>query len=326
MSANPPLSTGTSEPTAYNQCTSASGSGVATPTEVTYPSGSLEERATVVEVLDDPRPAAGPRVLVITDVTPFHPLDPLWPDQPADHGELLVGEVQHSVSDTVTVARRTDGPLMVDYGIDARRDEPGVVFRVAHSLGPTTGPRPAAGDRVTLVVDPVRRARLNAAHTACHLLAYALNAATHDLWSKPTAFDSRGHHDFDRATCVHTRHDVDGSVDRYRLGKSLRKLGFDSARFFDELPGIIERINVTLAEWIRADSAVRIHCEGTLLTDRREWVCELPGGTAHMPCGGTHVSHLAELVTMHARADFDAEGSILTITNATRPALRTAAR
>ena len=285
---------------------------------VTYPSGSLRENATVLLVVPDPRPAAEQQLLVITDVTPFHPLDPLWPDQPADHGELLVGNQVYAVCDTATVAQRANGPVMVDDAIDARRDEPDVLFLVAHVVDAAATPHLAVDAQVTLAVDGVRRLRLSAAHTACHLLAYALNEATHDLWKKPSHTDSRGHHDFDEATCVHTRHYVGGSIDNYRLGKSLRKRGFDSTRFLDELPTIVGEVNHTLASWIASDAAVRIDCSGPRLTDRRQWICETAGGTAHMPCGGTHVQRLGEIDSMSAVASFDSEAGILTIRNEVR--------
>ncbi len=131
---------------------------------------------------------------------------------------------------------------------------------------------------------------------------------------------SRLYHDFDAAACVHTRHDVGGSLDKYRLGKSLRRRGLDSARFLDEIPAIIEEVNRTLAKWIASDATVRIDCAGSRLTDRRQWVCAIPGGTAQMPCGGTHVQRLQEIDSMTAVASFDHEAGILTIRNEVRTA------
>ncbi len=269
----------------------------------------------MLHVMADLRTGAGQQFLVITDITPFHPLDPLWPDQPADHGQLLVADKAYTVSDVVTTAQRAGGPVMVDKAIDARRDEPGVLFLAAHVIEAASLGDLSVGTRVTLTVNAARRLRLSAAHTACHLLAYALNQETHDLWRKNTSLDSRNYHDFDAAACVFTRHDIGGSLDRYRIGKSLRKRGFDSARFMEELPAIIGGVNDTLAKWVKSDAAIRINCDGPLLTDWRQWICDLPGGSAFMPCGGTHVQRLRQIDAMSAVASFDAAAGTLAIRN-----------
>ena len=60
---------------------------MAAATIVTYPGGSASEPATVTAVHD-----AGDRRIVVTDITPFHPLDPWWPDQPSDVGTIRLGE------------------------------------------------------------------------------------------------------------------------------------------------------------------------------------------------------------------------------------------
>lgn len=286
------------------------------PTVVTYPAGSLQEDARIVAVLVDPRPTAEYRTLLVCDRNPFHPLDPLWPDQPDDTGWIEVADETQRVHRTLTIAQRPGGPLMVENEIEARRDEPGVEFRVALAVD-DIGAKVRRDLPVKLRVDRQRRQQLSAAHTACHLLAYALNGATHHLWRKIAPTDARGHYDLDRASCVHTHHAIDGSVDRYRLGKSLRRRGFDTAGFLDELPEIIDQANQTLADWISTDAPVWIDTEGPLLTDRRTWICELPDGTAHMPCGGTHVQHLAQIASMRAAYQVHDEAAEFSITNTT---------
>ena len=52
---------------------------------------------------------------------------------------------------------------------------------------------------------------------------------------------------------------------------------------------------------------------GPGLTDRREWVCELPDGTARMPCGGTHVGSLADLDGVRVALALDESGQQLTM-------------
>jgi alanyl-tRNA synthetase len=49
-------------------------------TRVSFPAGDMAGRGTVLgtDVLADGRQA------FVVDVTPFHPLDHTWPDQPAD--------------------------------------------------------------------------------------------------------------------------------------------------------------------------------------------------------------------------------------------------
>lgn len=284
-------------------------------TIVTYPGGSLCETSTVAAVLPMPAADGDQRLIVITEATPFHPLDPLWPDQPADHGKLRVGSRTFAIYDTVTIAKRGDGPVMIAEEVAVRRGDPGVLFFVGHVVDGAAAIQLGVGSEVILVVNEDRRLRLSAAHTACHLLAYALNERTNGLWRKPIDTDSRGHHDFDAATCVSTKHDLGGSVDQYRLGKSLRKRGFESACFIDGLAATVDDVNRLLAQWIESDATVRIDAAGPRLTDRRQWVCETPGGAAQMPCGGTHVRRLGEIARMTAIASFDAGAGILTIRN-----------
>ena len=271
-----------------------------TDTLVTYPSGALVERATVCTV-----DVVGGRQVVVTDRTPFHPVDHGWPDQGPDRGTLDRGGRRSAVVDCLVGA--TDGTaLFVGVDVPVRRGEPGWSFVVVHVLDPAIDV--SVGDEVILTVDTDYRAALSAGHTGCHLAALALNAALTGRWRKTPRPDGLGRPDFDGAAIVSSRIEPFGSVDEYRLGRSLRKSGFDSAGLAADLPGMTDTINATLAGWVAAGGAVRVEAAGPALTDRREWVCDVPDGTARIPCGGTHVTGLAELGTVRVALVLDDDG------------------
>lgn len=282
-----------------------------TTTLVTFPAGSVRERATVRSVTE----AAGRR-WVVTDRTPFHPVDHGWPDQGPDRGTLEVDGRSAPVVDCVVGA--TDGTdLFAGPDVPVRRGEPGWWFVVVHVLEDGSA-GPAAGDEVTLTVDADQRAALSAGHTGCHLAALALNAVLAGRWRKSPRADGLGRPDFDGAAIVSSRIEPFGSVDEYRLGRSLRKRGFEPAGLADELPELTEAANQTLAGWVAAGGAVRVETAGPALTDLREWVCELPAGTARIPCGGTHVTGLAELGSVRVSLTLAGDGQQLTMRTATR--------
>ena len=281
-----------------------------TDTLVTYPSGSLVEPATVCTV-----DVVGGRPVVVTDRTPFHPVDPGWPDQGPDRGTLDRSARRAAVVECVVGA--TDGSaLFVGVDVPVRRGEPGWSFVVVHVLD-AGSPELLAGDEVTLTVDAERRAALSAGHTGCHLAALALNAALTGRWRKTPRSDGLGRPDFDGAAIVSSRIEPFGSVDEYRLGRSLRKSGFDPAGLAADLPALTDTINATLDGWVAAGGAVRVETAGPALTDRREWVCEVPDGTARIPCGGTHVTGLAELGTVRVGLVLDDEGQRLVMRTTT---------
>jgi alanyl-tRNA synthetase len=259
----------------------------------------------VQAVLDLP---GGPGV--VTDTTPFHPVDPAWPDQPADTGTLAGAEVV----DCLVGAAGPGGDIAVGEGIDARRGDPGHTWVVVHVLGPDQ-PRPGVGDRVDLQVDPARRAGLSRAHTACHVVALALNAATAGLWRKDVVRDGIGNPDFDRIALTESRMAPDRARDTYRLGKSLRKKGFDTAALLDDLDSVAYRVGEQVAAWVAADAPVRIEAEGPHLVDMRHWCCDVPEGTFRIACGGTHVSSLGAFgnVSVHyAKPD---EATLVAVTD-----------
>ncbi|KQP69109.1 metal-dependent hydrolase [Microbacterium sp. Leaf288] len=254
---------------------------------VTYPAGATSSRGTVVHVTD----AGDGRTAVVLDETAFHPVDTAWPDQPADRGTLGVGGAELVVVDAVVGATQGDG-LLLGPDVPVRTGTEGWTFVVAHLV--ENGAAVAAGDTVDVTVDAAYRAALSAGHTACHLASLALDAALADAWRKDAPTDALGAPAFDALAIQESRILPDGSCDVYRIGKSLRRKGFDPDALGD-LDALAARVDAQLADWIAAGGAVRIERDGDTLADRRTWVCELPGAEARIPCGGTHVASLHEL-------------------------------
>jgi alanyl-tRNA synthetase len=231
------------------------------------------------------------RAAVVVDRTPFHPLDHGWPDQAGDTG-LLDGR---PVLDSLTGALDDDGGLLVDGQIDVRRGDPGRTWAVVHVLA--AGDAPAIGDVVALSVDGVRRTAFSRGHSACHLAALALNETTARFWSKePSRRDSRGFPFLDQIAVQVSRIEPDGAYDAYRAGKSLRKAGFDAFAFLAERETVAAEANALLADWVGRGAVSRVDTGGDpTLAARRTWFCDVPGGPAVIPCGGTHVADIAAL-------------------------------
>ena len=282
-------------------------------TVVLYPSGSVRNAATVVHIESLP----DNRVAVLLDATSVHPIDAGWPDQGADRAILRAGEVDLTVLDCIVGA--TDGDrLHLGSDIPVGKGADGWAFVVVHVV--EAGAGLAEGDQVEVMADAAERGRVSAGHTGCHVASLALNRALAARWKKETRTDGLGNPDFDGVAIDVSLIRENGSTDTYRLGKSLRKKGFVTDGFIEDLGEVQDAVNATLAEWVALGAAVRIERDGESLTDRRYWVCELPGHTVRIPCGGTHVTSLAELGAVRATlgtADVDGT-TVLTMETAVR--------
>lgn len=288
-------------------------------TLVTFPSGATEGASAVRELVPVPADAAGLPVGalgLIADTTPFHPVDHTWPDQPGDSGTVLVDGAVYAVVDAVTGAIGPQGEFALGAEIPVRRGDESWTWHVVHVL--ESGPDPARlpGANAHLRVDAERRRALSAAHTGCHLMALALNEALAGRWRRaPGKEDSFGRPDFDATAMDSSRMDEHASTDRYRIGKSLRKKGFDPEGLAEQLPELAAQVNARLAQWIAADSPVRVEVLGgeksAQLTARREWVCDLPEGTASIFCGGTHLARLGELDALQTTLSLSEDGGEL---------------
>lgn len=271
-------------------------------TVVDFPAGVVHGTGTVVRVVP-----LGQGVGVITDRTPFHPVDLSWPDQPADHGTLD----GLPVVDCLVGAIDPEGGVAVDSEITARRGDEGFDWVVVHVLD---GPTPEIGAVVELQVDANRRAGLSRAHTGCHVSALALNAVVADLWRKDVPLDGIGNPDFDRIALTSSRMTPGEARDTYRLGKSLRKKGFDTAGLVERIDDLPAMVEAKVAEWVAADANVEIEVTGPHLTDLRYWCCHVPEGTYRIACGGTHVTALRELGAVRVRYERPDDATMVAVT------------
>jgi alanyl-tRNA synthetase len=281
------------------------------PTRVTYPAGSVASTGTVLRV--DRRDDG--TLAVVLDETACHPVDAAWPDQPADRAVLRVRGAAVEVLDCEVGAAEiepVDGvaPLHVGAEVPVKKGADGWSFVAVHLVPGDADVR--AGDTAEVAVDPEHRRALSAGHTGCHLASLALDRALAEAWTKDVPRDALGAPGFDALAIGTSRIGPWSSVDVYRLGKSLRKKGFVPAALLDHLDEVRARVDATLAEWVASGAAARIEREGDLLTSRRSWVCELPDGTARIPCGGTHLGGLDELASVTVDLEVEeADGAVV---------------
>ncbi|OIV36552.1 metal-dependent hydrolase [Mangrovactinospora gilvigrisea] len=283
---------------------------VARSTQVTFPSGAVEGRSVLLGTAAAPGLPDGAVGALVAE-TPFHPLDHTWPDQPGDAGTLA----GLPVDDCLTGAVGVDGALLVGAGIPAKRGEEGWHWVAVHVLAEADAARlPAPGTEVELRVDGARRAALSAAHTGCHLLAFALNGVLAEAgrWRKEARPDALGNPDFDGLAMQSSRMDEQASTDVYRLGKSLRKKGFSTDGLAEALPELEAAVNTRLAAWLATGAPVAVETDGPDLTALRRWTCPLPGGTASVLCGGTHLASLTELAGLATRLTLSDDATELT--------------
>lgn len=276
-------------------------------TLVTYPSGATDGVGRIEAILpvgdgSEGTVAAPDDILalhaesallgVVLDRTPFHPVDHTWPDQPADTGAVAGIPVAACLTATVS----PDGRTAAGTAITARRGTEGYRWLVLHLLPAAQADDLVEGQEVEARVDEERRHRLSRGHSACHLAALALNEAAAPFWNAvPEQVDSLGNPDLDSVAITLSRIEPDAALDVYRLGKGVRRKGFRSAEFLESLSGVQDSANDLLAQWTAGGGASRVDTGGDeSLTARRTWVAELPPGRAEIPCGGTHVSDIAD--------------------------------
>ncbi|PSW19662.1 metal-dependent hydrolase [Photobacterium sanctipauli] len=286
-----------------------------TPTEVVFTERQYTAESVVQMVVAQPEGGSW----LVTALTPFHPVSHIWPDHPADWGSVSVRGTQQRVTGCFYGAvELASHQLFVGSDIPVKRNEEGWVFVVVHQTEQAL-PADLVGETVQLEVERDYQLSLSRGHSAGHLSSLALNKVLHhDYWRKDASRkDELGHYDFHSYAQTESRVSEDCSTDTYRLGKTLRKRGLNSADMLEALPQIAEHINQQLEQWRAMGAKVVMRREGSALTDSRYWQCDLgEEGLVEIPCGGTHVQSLVEYqeITVSFQVVSDQELIMLTRT------------
>jgi alanyl-tRNA synthetase len=191
--------------------------------------------------------------------------------------------------------------LNADKGI--KRADAGWQWSVGHVVGRQAIPGLEVGQPIELFVDHAYRRAIACGHTGCHVAAIALNAVTATYWDKAIRLDTLGNPDTDQQLIGESRIVEYGSVDRYRIGKSARKAGLASERFWGDFDGFGALIEQRANELVADIRRISVEPVGTSFHERRMWKASLADRTLEMPCGGVHASDPRMLQPMSVRLE-----------------------
>ena len=284
-------------------------------TVITFPVGHTRGTSTVLGTLplvgDG---ASSARKALVVGETPFHPLDHQWPDQPGDTGIIeAAGHILQVVDSLVGAVANGSDEIFAGSSIPVRRGAPGWHWLVLHALADDS-PGISEGSLAVMSVDQTRRLQLSAVHTACHLSGFALNATLQDSWRKIVPTDSLGNPDFDSLALTESRIFTDGFHDTYRIGRTLRKQGFDRDCLSALIATLGGDVTTRIRGWLDVGGQIRLLSAGPRISDMRTWECDLPQGTARLACGGTHPTSLGALSDVIIVADLNSDGTELQVT------------
>ncbi len=284
-------------------------------TQILFAKGDIEAKANILYLA--PHPTQSHLAIVITDVTPFHPRDYNWPDHPADKGNLIIDEETIEITDCIIVARNLEtGELFVDQDIPIKRGALNWIFLVGHVFSAQHANTLSIENSVTLQVDYFYRQQLSFSHSLDHIATLALNAATNDYWKKEVSKDSLGHFSLDNLALKESRISCDGSQDVYRLGKSIKKKGFNREEFYQNIKIIEQNINNIFQSWLEEDCHITMIPEVSRLDDPRIWHATIAGQKAAISCGGSHVKNFSikdKMIKINLIPDQQAEQCLMKI-------------
>lgn len=278
---------------------------IANSTLVTFPDGETRGTSRVV--------ASGSWGLIVEE-TPFHPVDAIRADQPADRGTIEIAGRPLSVVDCrVGAIEHGSERLFIDADVPVPFGAEGWHWVVVHVL--KERPPIRIGSEVTLQVDPRHRLDLSAAHTAHHLSGFALNATLASLWSDGVPRDSLGAPNFDALALSSSVITPSGFRAVYRIRTSSPSGGaFDSERLQSLVKSLGLAVTARLQHWLFTPAPIRVVTTGPHLADLRSWECDLPEGTARVLCGGTHPDDLGAIADIQVSASLAGEQTKLVLT------------
>ncbi|NOH98074.1 alanyl-tRNA editing protein [Vibrio sp. 99-70-13A1] len=237
------------------------------------------------------------RIYIVTDETPFHPVSHIWPDHPADRGTIQFKNTLCPVEDCLVGAfEEATGLLFVGSDIPVKRNAEGWSFVVVHQLSEEAS-SPEVGDMIQLNVDQDYQMSLSRGHSAGHIAFLALNKIlSESYWRKDAdRKDALGSYDFNSYAQVTSFVTPDTCIDKYRLGKTLKKRGLNVADMLSNLKDIESNTNQLITKWLTTPAEVTMRLEGETLTDSRYWECLIDGDAVSIPCGGSHINSIKEL-------------------------------
>jgi alanyl-tRNA synthetase len=275
-------------------------------TSITFQNGNTEGTSIVLAVIDISDDLAA----IFFEETPFHPLNYKWPDQPGDKGKIIVEGQVINVLDSVTLCLNNSKGELKNNDQIKREENSEWLTLVAHIIGRKEIENVnLIGQSAFLKVDEEYRLQLSAQHTGCHISALALNKAVSEFWKKPIEKDSLDSPDFDKNAIQDSKITPEKSIDQYRIGKSLRKKGFDQLGFWSNIQRVQTNVNENISAWLTSPASISLLSSNSTISGTRTWQCALSNniGIARIPCGGTHLFTTAALEKIEVTIEKDSD-------------------